>query len=89
MGTSNAPKAGVRVHPEPLVRTGSSPPVAATNFVPIGTSGYYGAQLALTDDSEVPTSHTVTSSQPVWVQVYGFGGYADEDAYCYFGGLVK
>jgi hypothetical protein len=60
--------------------------VAATNFVPIGTSGYYGAQLSVTNDVSGATSHTVTSSQPVWVQVYGFG-YAD--VYCYFGGLVK
>ena len=30
--------------------------------------------------------HTVTSSQPVGVQVYGFG-YCD--AYGYFGGVVK
>jgi hypothetical protein len=60
--------------------------VAATNFVPIGTSGYYGAQLSVTNDAHLATSHSVTSSQPIWVQVYGFGNY---DAYCYFGGLVK
>jgi hypothetical protein len=60
--------------------------VAATNFVPIGTSGYYGAQLTVTNATDMATSHTVTSSQPIWVQVYGFGNY---DAYCYFGGLVK
>jgi hypothetical protein len=63
--------------------------VAATNFVPIGTSGYYGAQLSLTNRAYVRISHTVTSSQPIWVQVYGFGGYYGYDAYCYFGGLVK
>ena len=60
--------------------------VPATNFVPIGTSGYYGAQLSVTNDAHLATSHSVTSSQPIWVQVYGFGHY---DAYCYFGGLVK
>jgi hypothetical protein len=60
--------------------------VAATNFVPIGTSGYYGAQLSVTNDVHLATSHSVTSSQPVGVEVYGFGYY---DAYGYFGGLVK
>jgi hypothetical protein len=30
--------------------------------------------------------HTITSFQPVGVQVYGFGF---EDAYGYFGGVVK
>lgn len=57
-------------------------PVATTNFVAIGTSGYYGAQLKLTTNG----THTVTSSQPVGVEVYGFGDY---DAYGYFGGVVK
>ena len=56
--------------------------VAATNFVAIGSSGYYGAQITVTNIGV----HTVTSSQPVGVQVYGFGIY---DAYGYFGGLVK
>jgi len=56
--------------------------VPATNFVAIGTSGYYGAQLTLTNSGV----HTVTSSQPVGVEVYGFGFY---DAYGYFGGVVK
>ena len=56
--------------------------VNATNFVPIGTSGYYGAQVTVTNSG----AHTVTSSEPVGVQVYGFGG---EDAYGYFGGVVK
>jgi hypothetical protein len=57
-------------------------PVAATNFVPIWTSGYYGAQLRITNSG----AHTVTSSQPISVEVYGFGIY---DAYGYFGGIVK
>jgi hypothetical protein len=56
--------------------------VAASSFVPIGTSGYYGAQLTLTTSG----AHTVTSSQPVGVQVYGFG---ETDAYGYFGGLAR
>lgn len=56
--------------------------VAATNFVPIGTSGYYGAQIAVMNSGV----HTVTSPLPVGVQVYGFGWC---DAYAYFGGLVK
>jgi hypothetical protein len=56
--------------------------VAATNYVAIGTSGYYGAQITLTNSGV----HTVTSSQPVGVQVYGFG---IDDAYGYFGGVVK
>jgi IgGFc binding protein len=60
--------------------------VDATNFVPIGTSGYYGAQLPLTNDGSGATTHIVTSSQPIGVQVYGFGY---TDAYSYFGGLVK
>jgi hypothetical protein len=55
--------------------------VVATNFVAIGTSGYYGARLTVTNGV-----HTVTSSQPVGVEVYGFGYY---DAYGYFGGVVK
>lgn len=56
--------------------------VAATNFVPIGTSGYYGAQITITNSG----AHTASSSQPVGVEVYGFGTY---DAYGYFGGVVK
>jgi hypothetical protein len=56
--------------------------ISATNFVAIGTSGYYGAQITVTNSGV----HTVTSSQPIGVQVYGFG---DDDAYGYFGGIVK
>ena len=56
--------------------------VAATNFTAIGTSGYYGAQLTVTNSG----AHTVNSSQPIEVQVYGFGV---ADAYGYFGGIVK
>jgi len=60
--------------------------VDAAVFTPIGTSGYYGTQLLLTNDVSEASSHTVISSQPVWVQIYGFG---EMDAYSYFGGLVK
>jgi IgGFc binding protein len=56
--------------------------VTVTNFVAIGTSGYYGAQIAVTNSG----AHMVISSQPVGVEVYGFGRY---DAYGYFGGIVK
>jgi hypothetical protein len=55
--------------------------VGATNFLAIGTSGYYGARISVTNGI-----HTVTSSRPVGVEVYGFGFY---DAYGYFGGTVK
>jgi hypothetical protein len=57
-------------------------PVAVTNFVAIGTNGYYGAQFTVTNNGV----HKVTSSQPVGVEVYGFGKL---DAYGYFGGVVK
>jgi hypothetical protein len=56
--------------------------VAVTNYVAIGTSGYYGAQITVTNSG----THTVTSPQPVGVEVYGFGIW---DAYGYFGGVVK
>ena len=56
--------------------------IAATNYVPIGTSGYYGAQITVTNSG----AHTVTSSQPVGVEVDGWGDY---DAYGYFGGIVR
>jgi hypothetical protein len=55
--------------------------VAATNFLAIGDSGYFGARLPVTNGT-----HIVTSSQPVGVQVYGFDY---TDAYGYFGGMVK
>jgi IgGFc binding protein len=56
--------------------------VAATNFITIGTSGYYGAQITITNSG----THKIISSQPVGVEVYGFGVF---DAYGYFGGVVK
>ena len=55
--------------------------IATTNFVAIGSSGYYGAQISVTNGV-----HTVTSSRPVGIEVYGWGEY---DAYGYFGGIVK
>ena len=63
---------------------GSAIPLA--NFIPIGNSGYYGAQVPVTNAAAAPTTHTVTSSQPVGVQVYGIGWW---DAYGYFGGIAK
>jgi hypothetical protein len=56
--------------------------IATTNFVVIGTSGYYGAQITVTNSGV----HKVISSQPVGVEVYGFGG---ADAYGYFGGVFQ
>ncbi len=56
--------------------------ISATNFVAIGISGYYGAQIAVTNSGV----HTVTSSQPAGVEVYGWG---HADAYGYLGGIVK
>jgi hypothetical protein len=56
--------------------------VVATNYIAIGSSGYYGAQIMITNSG----AHTVTSSQPVEVQVYGWG---IADAYSYFGDIVK
>jgi len=53
-----------------------------TNFEMIGSSGYYGSQFFVTNSG----THTVTSSQPVGVEVYGWGFV---DAYGYFGGVVK
>jgi IgGFc binding protein len=55
--------------------------ISPTNFVAIGASGYYGAQVSVTNGV-----HTVTSSQPVGVEAYGWGFY---DAYGYFDGMVK
>jgi hypothetical protein len=72
--------------------TGSSVPVsnAGQPTLQMGTyqvterdaSGYCGAQLTVTNSGV----HTVTSSQPIEVQVYGWG---QADAYGYFGGVVK
>ena len=62
-----------------ILLDGSS--VASTNFTAIGGSGYYGAQIPV-----VPGTHTINSSQPVEVQIYGWGY---TDAYGYFGGVVK
>ena len=56
--------------------------VVVSNFVAIGSSGYYGAQITITSSG----THTVTSSQPVGAEVYGWGQW---DAYSYFGGMAK
>jgi hypothetical protein len=55
--------------------------VAATNFLAIGTSGFFGAQIPVTNGV-----WKVTSSQPVDVEVYGF---SFRDAYGCFGGIIK
>jgi len=54
--------------------------VGAGAFTPIGSTGFSGAQLDLTLGS-----HTVTSSKPVGVYVYGFN---DDDSYGYPGGAA-
>jgi len=59
--------------------------IVVTNFVPIGSSGYYGAQITITNSG----AHTVNSSKPIEVQAYGFGGADSLDAYSYFGGITK
>jgi RHS repeat-associated protein len=53
--------------------------VASSRFTSIGTSGYSGAQLALTSGT-----HTLTGAQPFGANVYGFG---DFDAYSYPAGI--
>ena len=58
------------------------PVLSATNFVPIGNSGYWGTRLTMITNG----IHRVTSSQPAGVEIYGFGF---DDAYGYFGGIVK
>ena len=55
--------------------------IPATNFVAIKSSGYFGVQIPVTNGV-----HKVTSSQPIAVEVYGFG---PADAYGYHGGAVK
>jgi hypothetical protein len=44
--------------------------------------GLFAAQITVTNTGV----HTVSSSQPVGVEVYGWG---KADAYGYFGGVVK
>lgn len=62
--------------------------VASSNFMEIGTNGFFGARLAVTNGI-----HTVTSSQPVGVELYGFGDteypFSYSDSYSYFGGITK
>jgi hypothetical protein len=57
--------------------------VSATNFTSIGISGYYGAQLSVTNASGI---HIITCSQPIGVEAFGWG---ITDSYGYFGGIVK
>lgn len=56
--------------------------IKTNSFVEVGKSGCYGAQIQVTNGGV----HTVTSSQPVNVEVYGFG---PADAYGYTAGVVK
>ncbi len=65
--------------------------VDATNFVAIGTSGYYGAQITVTNILDIngveqATCHTVISCKPVGVEFYGFKPF---DFYGCFGGVVR
>ena len=55
--------------------------VPAASFKPIGYSGYYGAQVAVTAGA-----HTVTNSKPLGVYVYGFGV---TDGYGSIGGVAN
>ena len=55
--------------------------IAATNFIPIGASGFCGTQVMVSTGTNI-----IISSQPVGVEAYGFG---QEDAYGYFGGIVQ
>ena len=55
--------------------------VAITNFVALTNSGYWSAQNPVA----AGTNHSVSSSQPIEIEVYGFGQF---DAYGYIGGLV-
>jgi hypothetical protein len=55
--------------------------VSATNFVAISSSDYSGARVSVTAGP-----HTISSSEPIEVEVYGFG-YAD--AYAYIGGITS
>src|ERR1039458_3154938 len=56
--------------------------VAISGFVAITNSGYCAAQVPVAGG----TNHTVSSSQPLEVQVYGFG---PADAYGYIGGVIR
>jgi hypothetical protein len=54
--------------------------VATNAFTRVGGSGYAAARFSVT----AGTNHTVSSSQPIEVEVYGFG---NADAYGYIGGI--
>ena len=54
-------------------------PVTSSNFIAIGSSGYYCAEIPITN-----AVNTVSNSQPIEVQVYGWGVF---DAYSYIGGI--
>jgi hypothetical protein len=54
--------------------------ISADNFLPIGKSGYSAARLPVT-----PGTHNLSSSQPMEVEVYGFGFC---DIYGFIGGAT-
>jgi hypothetical protein len=54
--------------------------LASTNFASMGATGYSGARISVAGGT-----HIVTSSQPIYVEAYGFAYY---DAYGFFGGVV-
>jgi len=54
--------------------------VPANRFAPIGNSGFWGAQIPVTAGA-----HTITSSRPIGVQVYGYG-YDYDDKCAFYGG---
>jgi len=54
--------------------------ISANNFQPIGHSGYSAARISVS-----PLTYTVSSSQPMEVEVYGFGA---ADAYGFIGGAT-
>jgi hypothetical protein len=57
--------------------------INSTNFLPLGASGFSAAEI---DMSTNWGPHTISCSQPVGVQVYGWANY---DAYSYFGGILR
>jgi hypothetical protein len=52
--------------------------LSATNFINLFSNGYVGARLSVTNGA-----HTIASSQPFELEVYGFGRY---DAYSFIAG---
>jgi hypothetical protein len=65
--------------------------VALANFEQVGSSDYSAARIPVAPGS----THTISSSQPIEVEVYGFAvynyinGHVGQDAYGYIGGLTS